>query len=66
MAIDYLLGVRCEPHRQLGVDRLLALNRTRILARSALAHMREDGDARSPNEIEVQLTMRTSGGAISL
>lgn len=62
MAIDYLLGVRCEPHHQLGVDRLVALNRTRILARSALAHMREDGDARAPNEIEIQLTMRTTGG----
>jgi hypothetical protein len=62
MAIDYLLGVRCEPHRQLGVDRLVTLNRTRILARSALAHMREDGDARAPHEIEIQLTMRTSEG----
>ena len=62
MAIDYLLGVPCEPHRQLGVDRLVSLNRTRILARSALAHMRQDGDARSPSEIEIQLTMRTSGG----
>ncbi|NVB84888.1 MAG: hypothetical protein HOV81_41345 [Kofleriaceae bacterium] len=62
MAIDYLLGVRCEPQKQLGVERLVALNRTRILARSALAHMREDGDARSPHEIEIQLTMRTTEG----
>jgi hypothetical protein len=62
MAIDYLLGVRCEPHRQLGVERLVALNRTRILARSALAHMREDGDARAPGDIAIQLTMRTTDG----
>jgi hypothetical protein len=62
MAIDYLLGVGCTPHRELGVDRLVNLNRTRILARSALAHMQEDGDARAPSEIEVQLTMRTSEG----
>ncbi len=62
MAIDYLLGVPCEPHRQLGVERLVTLNRTRILARSALAHMREDGDARAPSEIEIQLTMRTTSG----
>jgi hypothetical protein len=62
MAIDYLLGVRCEPHRQLGVDRLVNLNRTRILARSALAHMRADGDARTPDQIEIQLTMRTTEG----
>ncbi len=62
MAIDYLLEVRCEPHRRLGVDRLVNLNRTRILARSALAHMREDGDARAPGEIEIQLTTRTSEG----
>ena len=33
-------------------------HRTRVLARSALAHMREDGEARPPSEIEVQLTMR--------
>jgi hypothetical protein len=62
MAIDYLLGVRCEPQKRLGADRLVNLNRTRILARSALAHMREDGDARPPDEIEIQLTMRTADG----
>jgi hypothetical protein len=62
MAIDYLLGVKCEPHRLLGVERLVELNRTRILARSALLHMREDGDERAPSEIEIQLTMRTSSG----
>jgi hypothetical protein len=62
MAIDYLLGVGCTPQRELGVDRLVNLNRTRILARSALAHMREDGDAREPSEISIQLTMRTSDG----
>jgi hypothetical protein len=62
MAIDYLLGVRCEPQKQLGVERLVNLHRTRVLARSALAHMREDGDARPPSEIEIQLTMRTTDG----
>jgi hypothetical protein len=62
MAIDYLLGVGCEPHKRLGVEQLVNLHRTRILARSALAHMREDGDARPPGEIEIQLTMRTTGG----
>src|SRR6476661_4936587 len=62
MAIDYLLGVRCEPQQRLGVERLVAMNRTRILARSALAQMRKDGDEREPKEIEIQLTMRTAGG----
>jgi len=62
MAIDYILGVRCAPQQELGVDRLVALNRTRILARSAIAHMREDGDARPPSEIEIQLTMRKPDG----
>jgi len=62
MAIDYLLGSRCEPHRSLGVERLVTLNRTRILARSALEHMRADGDSRAPSEIEIQLTMRTTSG----
>ena len=62
MAIDYLLGVGCEPHKKLGVERLVNLHRTRVLARSALAHMREDGDARPPSEIEIQLTMRTTDG----
>jgi len=62
MAIDYLLGVRCEPQERLGVERLVHMNRTRILARSALAAMRDDGDQRDPREIEIQLTMRTTGG----
>ena len=62
MAIDYVLATGCAPQKQLGIDRLVELNRTRILARSALAHMREDGDARSPAEIEVQLTMRKPDG----
>jgi hypothetical protein len=58
MAIDYVLAMGCEPQRLLGVERLVGLHRTRILARSALAHMRDDGDQRSPSDIEVQLTMR--------
>jgi hypothetical protein len=62
MAIDYVLGVRCEPQERLGVERLVSMNRTRILARSALAQMREDGDQRAPGDIEIQLTMRTTGG----
>jgi len=62
MAIDYVLATGCGPQQELGIDRLVELNRTRILARSALAHMREDGDARAPSEIEVQLTMRKPDG----
>ena len=62
MAIDYVLAVECEPQRALGTERLVQLNRTRILARSMLAHMREDGDARDPRDIEIQLTMRNPGG----
>jgi hypothetical protein len=62
MAIDYVLAIGCEPQKQLGVGRLVELNRTRILARSALAHMREDGEKRPPHEIEIQLTMRKPDG----
>lgn len=62
MAIDYVLAVGCEPQKSLGIERLVGLNRTRILARSALAHMREDGETRDPSEIEVQLTMRKPDG----
>jgi hypothetical protein len=62
MAIDYVLAMGCEPQNQLGVERLVALHRTRILARSALAHMRDDGDGRSAADIEVQLTMRKPDG----
>src|SRR5689334_14688804 len=62
MAIDYVLATSCEPQRLLGVQRLVDLHRTRILARSALAHMREDGEERPASEIEVQLTMRKPGG----
>jgi hypothetical protein len=57
MAIDYVLAMGCEPQKLLGVERLVSLHRTRILARSALTHMRQDGDKRAPSEIEIQLTM---------
>ena len=62
MAIDYALSMGCEPQQELGLDRLVDLHRTRILARTALAHMREDGDDRAPAEIEVQLTTRKPAG----
>jgi len=62
MAIDYLLQVPCEPQQTLGVQRLVELNRTRILARSAIAHLKEDGEVRSPSEVELQLTMRKPDG----
>jgi len=56
MAIDYVLGVRCEPQQRLGVERLVALNRTRILARAALAQL---GDGRAPRDVSIEL--RTHG-----
>lgn len=62
MAIDYVLSTGCEPQKTLGVGRLVELHRTRILARSALAHMRADGEERSPSEIEIQLTTRKPEG----
>ena len=62
MAIDYVLALGCEPQRQLGIDRLMGLHRTRILARTALARVREEGDQRAPSEIDVQLTMRKPDG----
>lgn len=62
MAIDYVLALGCPPHERLGVERLVELHRTRILARSALAYMREDGEQRPPSEIEIQLTMRKPDG----
>ena len=62
MAIDYVLATGCVAQQTLGIGRLVELNRTRIIARSALAQMREDGDQRSPGEIEVQLTMRKPDG----
>ena len=62
MAIDYVLATPCEPQRILGVERLVELHRTRILARAALTKMRESGDARQPAEISVQLTTRKPEG----
>jgi hypothetical protein len=62
MAIDYVLATRCEPQRQLGVDRLMSLHRTRILARTALSRVREEGDRRAAGEIDVQLTVRKPDG----
>jgi hypothetical protein len=62
MAIDYVLAMGCEPQKVLGVERLVGLHRTRILTRTALGHIRDDGDHRDPGEIEVHLTMRKPEG----
>ena len=63
MAIDYVLAMDCQPQKLLGVERLVELNRTRILARSALAHMEEDGVEKPPSEIEIQMTTRRAGAS---
>ena len=62
MAIDYVLGVACEPKQRLGVEHLVNLHRTRLIAHSALAHMRAEGETRPPEDIEVQLTTRKPDG----
>ncbi|HEY4180083.1 MAG TPA: hypothetical protein VGM90_24740 [Kofleriaceae bacterium] len=62
MAIDYVLATGCQPQKQLGVERLVELHRTRVLARSMLLHMQEDGVSKQPKDIAVQLTMRAPGG----
>ncbi|HLL22240.1 MAG TPA: hypothetical protein VK427_08910 [Kofleriaceae bacterium] len=62
MAIDYVLAMGCEPQKSLGIERLVGLHRTRVLARSALTHMREEGETRDPSEIEIQLTVRKPEG----
>lgn len=62
MAIDYVLAPGCEPQKLLGIERLVALHRARILARTALQKMRDDGEERDPKQIEIQLTMRKPDG----
>jgi hypothetical protein len=62
MAIDYVLQVDCAPQKALGVERLVSLHRTRILAHSALSHIRDEGDDRPASEIEVQLAVRRPDG----
>jgi hypothetical protein len=62
MAIDYVLSMGCEPQKLLGVERMVALHRTRVLARSALAQMRQEGEDRPASEIEVQMTIRKPEG----
>jgi hypothetical protein len=58
MAIDYVLGVQCEAKRALGVEKLVMLHRTRIIARAALMQARAGGDQRPPEEIS--LTVATN------
>lgn len=53
MAIDFVVGVKCAAKSALGQNQLMHLNRTRILARAALAYARADGDRRAESEIEV-------------
>jgi hypothetical protein len=59
MAIDYVLDLHCQAKDRLGQDsrgtnRLVELNRTRIIARAALQLAREQGDQRPPEDLAVQ------------
>jgi hypothetical protein len=62
MAIDYVLATGCEAQTRLGLEQLVLLNRTRIQARSFLAHTRAEGDERPAGEIEIQLMVRNPEG----
>lgn len=62
MAIDYVLAVGCEPQRRLGVERLVALHRTRIQARAIVAQLSADGEVRSPDLVHVELATRQTTG----
>jgi len=62
MAIDYLLAVGCSPQRGLGAERLVSLHRTRIQSRAILEQLRDDGDARDPRDVTIQLTTHTPAG----
>jgi hypothetical protein len=63
MAIDYVLGVQCEAKQSLGVERLVTLHRTRIIARAALTHARAGGDQRPPEEIALTVATNMVSGA---
>jgi hypothetical protein len=62
MAIDYVIGVQCEAKRVIGVEQLVVLNRSRIIARVALEHARADGDQRPESQIPLQLATGAAGG----
>jgi hypothetical protein len=62
MAIDYVLGIQCQAKRDLGVEQLVVLNRSRIIARVALEHARADGDQRPENLIPLQFALRLPDG----
>ncbi|MBP9087032.1 MAG: hypothetical protein KBG15_13000 [Kofleriaceae bacterium] len=63
MAIDYVLGVQCEAKQNLGVERLVTLHRTRIIARAALTQARAGGDHRAAEDISLAVATNMVSGA---
>jgi hypothetical protein len=63
MGIDYVLDVSCTPKQDLGgVEGLVNLLKARSRADLILGMCRDNGDARSPAEVELEMVLQTPDG----
>lgn len=62
MGIDYVLDVPCVPKQQLGVEALVDLVKARSRADAVLEMVRNEGDARAPDQIQFQVVLQTPEG----
>jgi hypothetical protein len=62
MAIEWMIGLSCEPKAQLGLERLVAKAKGRRQAEALLETMRANGDARDVSEISIRTFRQTPDG----
>jgi hypothetical protein len=66
MGIDYVLDVDCVPKQQLGgVEGLIELVKARSRAETVMRMLRQTGDERPPDQIELEMVLRTPEGETS-
>lgn len=63
MAIEYMIGLDCPPKTALGIEGIQARMKARGTAETILAKMRATGDARHPEQIEIQHVVQGPQGA---
>jgi hypothetical protein len=63
MAIEWMVGLECEPKKLLGLDRLVAKAKGRRQAEALLESLREKGDTRDISQISITSVRQGPDGA---
>ncbi len=62
MGIDFVLDHSCTPKRELGAENLVELCKAKSRAEAVLAMVRDQGDQRAPEAIEIEVMLQTPDG----